>query len=131
MKIIATVFIVSAFIALGKCLTEEEKQMMMDVHKECTAVSGITDAMIEQAKTGNFPPDSEFKEHLVCFAKKVGIMSDTGEIQKDVISQMVHMHVADTAKADEIVNKCVLIKATPQDTMFESAKCMFESQKFF
>lgn len=80
-----------------------------------------------KARRGEFTDDPKLKEHLFCFAKKVGFMNEAGEVQKDVIKAKITPDVG-ADEAATVTEKCGNIKsATPQQTTVDVLKCYFEN----
>lgn len=107
-------------------MTKEEKEAF---HKECVAESGVSEDTVKKAMTdGEFVDEPKFKAHLLCFGKKVGFQNDAGELQKDVIKAKLSTVVSDEAVVEKMI-ECAVQKSTPEDTAFETAKCMHAFKK--
>lgn len=99
--------------------------MMEKMEKECQSESGLNDADISEAKKGNFGNNMDkLKIHALCFGKKIQFASDDGEMLIDNIKKFSYDHF-DQKLADQIMSECVQKKATPEDTAFDMATCMF------
>ncbi|XP_072378398.1 B2 protein-like isoform X3 [Diabrotica undecimpunctata] len=118
-------FLAVTFLSGIESLSEAEQAMMFSLHQKCLPISGATDEMAKQAMTGNFPEDPAFKEHVYCMSKGFGFFNENGEVNKIVVEAELHKRIADPVLREEIKAKCLLMKETPQETAFQTAKCMF------
>ncbi|XP_023029221.2 B1 protein [Leptinotarsa decemlineata] len=129
MKVLLIALIVCASIPGKWCLSDDSKQMMMEIHNACLAESGVSPDIIGKMMQGEFIDDSKLKEHLICFAKKEGLMNDSGDVNEEAVREKIHAYIKDETTANEILSKCVVKMATPQDTAFHFSKCMFTTVK--
>nr|CAI5862182.1 unnamed protein product [Callosobruchus analis] len=104
-------------------------KLLMRLHRECKAETGINDAVATGVMSGKFPDDEVLKKHLVCIYKKSGFMTDDGHIQKDITEVIYEATLKDEAKAAKLVKICAVEKDTPEDTAFEMSKCVWENTK--
>ncbi|CAG9829120.1 unnamed protein product [Diabrotica balteata] len=118
-------FLAVAFLSGIESLSEAEQAMMFSLHQKCLPISGATDEMAKQAMVGNFPEDPAFKEHVYCMSKGFGFFNENGEVNKIVVEAELQKRIADPALREEIKAKCLVMKETPQETAFQTAKCMF------
>lgn len=110
-----------------QALTDEQKNKIREYSKECQEKSGVTTELIQKARKGEFVDDPKLKDHLLCFAKKAGFLSETGEVQGNVIKAKIEADVG-AEEATKVTEKCGALKAaTPQQTAFDVFKCYFDS----
>lgn len=81
---------------------------------------------IEAAKKGNFADDTKLKDYLFCFAKRIGFINDAGVIQHSVLKTKLGGVLEDQTMADKLDAECTGKKGTPQETVFNMAKCFYE-----
>lgn len=86
--------------------------------------SGISMDLVLKLKKGEYVDDPKVKEQLFCFSKKVGFQNEAGEMQMENIKKHLMELNKDEARTKEIMDKCLVKKATPQETVFEVSKCM-------
>nr|QUP79512.1 odorant binding protein 19 [Monochamus saltuarius] len=115
----AVLFFVTFFVA-AHGLTEEEK---MAIHAECFSQSGVSEEMATKAMDGVFVDDPKLKLYMLCFAKKIGIMNDSGDIQVDVFRAKLGDKIPDEVMLNEIIATCAIKKSTPEETIFELSRC--------
>nr|AHA39270.1 odorant-binding protein 5 [Monochamus alternatus] len=115
-----TVLFYITFFAAVHGLTEEEK---MAIHEDCFSQSGVSEEMASKVMDGVFVDDPKLKLYILCFAKKVGIMNDSGDIQVDVFRAKLGTKVPDEVKLNEIIAKCAIKKGTPEETIFALSRC--------
>ncbi|KAJ8960262.1 hypothetical protein NQ318_003987 [Aromia moschata] len=108
-----------------QCLTPEQEDMLRTIHKECEAVTGVTEEVGHKAIAGEIPPDASIKQHALCFAKKMGCHNEAGDVQVDKIRENLKLVIPDDAVVEDLIAKCVVQQATPEDTAFETAKCIY------
>nr|AIX97033.1 odorant-binding protein 18 [Monochamus alternatus] len=109
------------FISVAHSLTQEEKG---SIHDECFLQTGVHEDNAAKALDDEFVDDPKLKLYILCFAKKVGLMNDSGEIQLDVLRVKLSGMISDEAKVEEMIAKCVVQKSTPEETIFEVSRCI-------
>lgn len=114
-------------ISCSQALTDEQKERIKGFSKECREATGVSEDLVMKARKGEFVDDPKLKNHLFCFAKKVGFMNEAGEVQKDVIKAKITPDVGNE-EAVKVTEKCGSIKRdNPEQTTFDVLKCYFES----
>ncbi|KAJ8955679.1 hypothetical protein NQ318_008550 [Aromia moschata] len=108
-------------------ITEEQRQKLTRINKECQTESGIDSDTLEKAKKGHFSKDDKFKNHLFCFYKNLGLQNETGLIQKEVLSEKIGKLLNDVSLSEKLIEKCAIQKDTPQDTAYEAFTCYYEN----
>lgn len=81
---------------------------------------------IEAAKKGNFEDDAKLKDYLLCVAKRIGFIDNAGVPQHSVLKAKVGGALGDQTLAEKLDAECTDKKATPQETVFNMAKCFYE-----
>ncbi|XP_066262801.1 B2 protein-like [Euwallacea similis] len=94
-------------------------------HLACMQESGATEEMMRKAFQGEFPDASEFKKHLVCMGKKGGVIDSDGNYDRVVLKEKLLRLVRDEELVDELLEKCLVDQATPEETAFEMVKCSY------
>nr|ALR72491.1 odorant binding protein 3 [Colaphellus bowringi] len=77
-----------------------------------------------RAAKGDYQDDMKLKKQILCFNKKVGLQDENGDIVLDVAKSKLFDIVKDEKKTMDILKKCAVKKDTPENTAFESAKCL-------
>nr|AXO78396.1 odorant binding protein 18 [Xylotrechus quadripes] len=127
MKSIVIVFVSFAIIST-QSMTENQREILMAAHAECSAETGVDEAKVRMALTGEAAVDQSVKDHMFCINKKIGVQNDAGELQVDAIRAEVETAVADKSIIDGMMSTCVVQKSTPQDTAFETNKCFYNME---
>lgn len=97
--------------------------MMLEISDKCAAETGVDKSLVEDAINGQYSNDPKFGDYAVCFAKAFNFLNDAGDLQMDIIKDVIYAHY-DKDKADAIMSKCMEKKASPQQTAVEMGKCM-------
>ncbi|KAG5879291.1 hypothetical protein JTB14_004574 [Gonioctena quinquepunctata] len=124
-KVLVLLLVAVTSIPETLCMSKESQKLMMDVHEACIVESGVAPDVIQKMMGGDFTDDPKLKDHFMCFAKKEGLMNDSGEVMMDAVKAKIHSYIEDDAKAEEVITKCVVMQATPKETAFQFSKCMF------
>nr|UYS88373.1 odorant binding protein 21 [Aromia bungii] len=117
---IIKILVLFGILVIAQCLTPEEKEQMLAIHRGC----GMSDEVSENAFRGQFPDDGEFKAHVFCISKKLGVQNEMGELQVQFITDMLHNLHTDDNKVEEILSKCMVQRSTPEESAFEALTCM-------
>nr|CAH7746642.1 unnamed protein product [Callosobruchus chinensis] len=104
-------------------------KLLLRLHNECKAETGISDALATGVIAGKFPDDDVLKKHLLCIYKKTGFFTDDGHIQKDITQVIYEATLKDETKAAQLVKICAVEKDTPENTAFEMSKCVWDNTK--
>ncbi|CAH1974548.1 unnamed protein product [Acanthoscelides obtectus] len=106
-------------------LMEQHEEKVKKLSEECISESGVTKEAVEKAWNGEFDEgDDKLKEHMFCFAKKMGSMSEEGKINEEAVKKVLSELVKDEGEVSAIMDKCVAEKDSPKDTAFEMSKCI-------
>lgn len=84
--------------------------------------------LIDDAKKGKFSDDIKLKAFFVCLSKKIGLVNDAGEIQKEVLKAKATQVLGDEATADKLQEECLVKKTSTEDTVFDTLKCYYEKK---
>jgi hypothetical protein len=93
-------------------------------------VSGVSQETIDKVRTGVLVDDPKMKKHVLCFSKKTGVATEAGDTNVEVLKAKLK-HVASDEEVDKIVQKCVVKKATPEETAYDTFKCIYDSKPDF
>nr|UYS88367.1 odorant binding protein 15 [Aromia bungii] len=127
MKTLCLVLIV---ITLGasKPVSDEKEKEVTELHEECSKTTGI--GKEDYLKAIEEKEDSpKIKEHMLCFLGKMGIVSESGEIHKDVFKEQLTGYVEDEAKIEEIVAKCSKEEGSALETAYALATCVHQEKE--
>nr|UWL63301.1 odorant binding protein 11 [Pagiophloeus tsushimanus] len=119
--------ILGAFYAVNADLTDEQKQKIQAYGKECVGETSVDTELIKKARAGTFTDDAKLKAFVLCMSKKLGFQNNNGEIQTEVVRQKLGGALNDADAANKLVEKCLVVKGSNEDTAFESFKCYYES----
>lgn len=119
---------VSSFL---KGLNEEQTEKLNKLSKECRALSGVSQDTISNARNGNFEDDPKLKEQILCIAKKVEIMTESGEVNNEVLRRKLRKVADSDEEAEKVFNKCATKKSTPGETAYETIKCIIKNKPKF
>ncbi|CAH1169948.1 unnamed protein product [Phaedon cochleariae] len=119
--VIAVIGIVEA-----RVLTSEQNKKIIDWSKECLKESTVDMDVLLDAAKGEFADDPKLKKHILCFNKKIGVQDSDGKIVMDKIRAHLTDATGDPKETEEIIKKCMIEQDTPEDTAFETAKCLHQ-----
>ncbi|XP_018565060.1 B1 protein-like [Anoplophora glabripennis] len=125
---VKVVFVLTSVLAVvwAQELSTTQIQVIMNHHKECKAETNIDDSLASGVLAGNFSDDPVLKQYLFCMNKRLGILNDSGEIQKDAMKEKLGKLITDEAKIEELTNSCSVEKSSPEDTALELTKCIYQ-----
>ncbi|XP_072394788.1 B2 protein-like [Diabrotica undecimpunctata] len=106
-------------------LSPEVQAKILSIGKTCVEETGVDVSKLLEMQTGNFIEDPKVKEHLLCMSKKSGAQKENGDFDEDLIRKTLVDISKDPAKTDEIIKKCMIKKPLPEDSTFESCKCLY------
>lgn len=81
--------------------------------------------MPEKAFKGEFTDDPKFKEHLLCFHKKLGTIDDSGNFNEERAVEILTKKFPNEKLVRGGIKQCGVKKDTPENTIFEFSKCLF------
>uniref|UniRef100_M3TYY8 Odorant binding protein 4 n=1 Tax=Ips typographus TaxID=55986 RepID=M3TYY8_IPSTY len=108
-------------------LTQQQKDKLLADGKACVAETGVSTDLIQAARQGKFTEDDKLKAFSFCMSKRLGFQNDAGDIQTEVVKQKLGGALGDLGVAAQLVTKCLVPKATPQETAFESFRCYYQN----
>ncbi|RZC40380.1 PBP GOBP domain containing protein, partial [Asbolus verrucosus] len=114
-----------------KALTDEQKEKLNKVGKECREQSGVSQELVDKLRNGEYVEDAKLKAQMLCVSKKLGLADDSGNINVETLKTKVKKVVDNDAEVDEIVEKCAVKRDTPEDTAFFTFKCLRENKPKF
>ncbi|XP_012265247.2 general odorant-binding protein 83a-like [Athalia rosae] len=127
------VFIVSIFFFdKSLALSDEVQEMVKMLHDSCVEETGVTEALIDGARTGNFAEDNSLKCYMKCLMMQLSALTDDGDIDVETVISML----PDEMKADgePIIRACGTVKGADEcDTVFLTQKCYYQQSptKYF
>nr|UYB94414.1 odorant-binding protein 12 [Lytta caraganae] len=128
MKVFAVTIMFAVMVAAqALTLSDEQKAKLKAYHTECSSASGVDQQLVQKARQGEFVDDPKLKAHLLCVSKHIGFQNEAGELQNSVVQDKINGQLNDEGKTKALVDKCVAQKATPEDTIFEAVKCVYEN----
>jgi hypothetical protein len=70
-----------------------------------------------------FKTDEEVAQYTFCLFKKMGFQNEAGEFQKDIL-RTNFLDVLTETKIDEVLTKCTVKKATPEESALHAITCI-------
>ncbi|XP_030764858.1 B1 protein-like [Sitophilus oryzae] len=107
----------------------DQLQKLIKYNTECRQKSGAPMPMIMAAVQGKFDDDPALKTHFFCLGKKIGFMDKDGNFDREFIKEQMSQLVKDDDKIEEVLNKCLIQLDSPEETAFQSIKCMSDNRK--
>lgn len=107
-------------------LTEEQVAKLKEHREVCIKETGAGVEKIDAAKKGEFADDAKLKAYLLCIAKRIGFIDGAGELQSGVLKAKVGAAIDDQELADKLEPECAVKKDSPEETVFQMAKCFYE-----
>ncbi|RZC42568.1 B1 protein [Asbolus verrucosus] len=124
--------VILAIIAGTQALTDEQKANWKKWSEACQAEAGVTSETIIKARTGDYnPEDSKLQVHTLCFAKKAGLADDSGEPIIDSFKAKLKRVSDSDEEVDRMIEKCLVKKDTPGETLLRAYKCIIENKPKF
>ncbi|VEN49321.1 unnamed protein product [Callosobruchus maculatus] len=115
-------------ISAKPALPDEHEEKFRKVSDECLSASGASKEAVEKTWNGEFDEaDDKLKDHMLCFNKKLGSMTEDGKIDEEAAKKLLGEILDDEGEVTAIVDKCAVEKDTPKDTAFHMSKCIHEA----
>ncbi|XP_068893153.1 B1 protein-like [Tenebrio molitor] len=131
MKLLICVALVAAVVT-AQTLTDEQKAKWKKWREECRQETGVSEEAINRVVSNQFDVvDDKIKAHGLCFGKKAGLISESGDILIDQTKIKLKKVSVDDDEVDRIIKKCVVKKDTPEETAFQTFKCLREEKPKF
>jgi hypothetical protein len=70
-----------------------------------------------------FKTDEEVAQYTFCLFKKMGFQDEAGDFQKDIL-RTNFLDVLTETKIDEVLTKCTVKKATPEESALHAITCI-------
>nr|QLQ34534.1 odorant binding protein 3 [Callosobruchus chinensis] len=107
-----------------RCVSDEMKDLMDNLHKTCIANTGVDEARIADANQGRFEDDEKLKCYMRCVFDEVGLFEgDVFDVEGCIA--MLPDEVRDT-KLSDVVRKCGASSTGACQSMFDFNKCVYE-----
>ncbi|CAH1106069.1 unnamed protein product [Psylliodes chrysocephalus] len=97
---------------------------LMDATQKCIKQSKVDVTDVMNMNKGKFDNDPKIKTHLLCVNKVIGTQNDKGEFQIDLLRPTFQKMIKDDKKTEVMLKKCFKQLSTPEESAFESAKCV-------
>nr|AQY18982.1 odorant-binding protein [Galeruca daurica] len=105
-------------------LSPEARTKIIENAKKCQKESEVDMKLLLKIKEGVFTDDPKLKEHMLCVSKSFGIQQQNGEFNEAVMKVIFKKNGADDKKAEELSKKCLIKKDSPENSAFETMKCI-------
>ncbi|XP_022184299.1 B2 protein [Nilaparvata lugens] len=120
-----SVFLIALFATVNGRFTEEEKQLMNQVHSQCISETGTSEDLVTKATTGDFADDDNLKCYVKCIWSTLTVMDDEGNFDVGVLEVMLPADMKDTVM--KAMNACTGVGgATPCEKAFAMTKCLYK-----
>ncbi|KAJ8970110.1 hypothetical protein NQ317_019656 [Molorchus minor] len=109
-------------------LTDEEKQRVRDIHRECQSdpATHADEDLLKKAYNGEHVESKSIGAHILCMSKKIKFQNENGDIDKKAVRKQLSKLISDETKLDEVVEKCGVQKTTPEETAQDIMKCFHD-----
>ncbi|CAG9835000.1 unnamed protein product [Diabrotica balteata] len=122
-------FIFLAFLVCGAMasLTEKQQQNMDSIHTMCVSEIGVSEDVIDKARSGDFVQDAKLKCYMKCYFDKIGVMSGDGKVDIDIALATLPDNLQYAAP---VIKKCgSQAGADVCDVVFNTLKCHYDEDK--
>ncbi|XP_072387221.1 general odorant-binding protein 69a-like isoform X2 [Diabrotica undecimpunctata] len=108
-------------------LTEKQQQNMDSIHTMCVSEIGVSEDVIDKAKSGDFVQDPKLKCYMKCYFDKIGVIGDDGKIDVDYALATLPDNLQYCAP---VIKKCgSQAGADICDVVFNTMKCQYNEDK--
>ncbi|XP_044265628.1 B1 protein-like [Tribolium madens] len=113
------------FVLVGAlALTKESVDKLEPISKECRELNGISEDIILKVRRGEAVNEPKLKNHILCVSKKTGLATETGETNVEILRTKLRKVSESDNEVNNIIQKCVVKKITPEETAFEIFACL-------
>ncbi|KAF7272388.1 uncharacterized protein LOC143200569 isoform X2 [Rhynchophorus ferrugineus] len=107
-------------------MAEEFENRYFQAHEQCqsnpeTCMDEKEFRCIKRRENGVLT--ANFTRHAACMFKRLGFLSDEGQLQKDTMGQVIAWNYKDPKKVMAILNECYSNKATKEETSLGVFHC--------
>ncbi|KAJ3653975.1 hypothetical protein Zmor_013193 [Zophobas morio] len=110
-------------------LSTEQKLKLGPISRRCVSESGATLDDLNLVRLSPSYLNPRLKKHSLCILKRTNIITESGDIDTDVIKSILGREGASREKVAEIM-KCAVKKSTPEDTAVELRTCLKKQPNF-
>ncbi|XP_018565051.1 uncharacterized protein LOC108906310 isoform X1 [Anoplophora glabripennis] len=127
MKTLFVFLCVAILGALAHHLPETEMRKLKEVHDSCQAnpTTHVDEKLLKKLKEN--VEDKKVGTHLLCMAVKVGLLTQDGDLMKNVIRDKIVIATHDVSKVDEVLKKCAVKRETPEKTAIQMLVCFIDN----
>nr|AZL87164.1 odorant binding protein 22 [Holotrichia oblita] len=100
-----------ALIVISTALTDEQKEKIKTIGKQCKASSEVEREKLEKLRNGEIENDPKLKAFLRCTFEKLEFQKPDGTIDKEKVKSRLPSKLSETEK-EEIVNECTNVTET-------------------
>ncbi|XP_063918229.1 B2 protein-like [Zophobas morio] len=114
-------------------ILDPSRQAKLDqLSDECQSESPVSAETLNKLRqTEQFEEIPALQKHIFCVLKKTGIVSESGDINIDVVKTKLKKVNASDETVNTVEQQCVVKKDTPVVTGFELMKCVYSKQSNF
>jgi hypothetical protein len=109
--------------------TQIPNEAISEIEKKCQNETGVSQEVLNRAHNGDWGDDPKLKEQMLCMFKKFGLATESGEMVVDLWRSLLKQLGIDDEEVERIVNECVVKKDTPEETAFNTAKCVDKKKR--
>nr|XP_023026444.1 B1 protein-like [Leptinotarsa decemlineata] len=121
------IFFCVAIAAMAHQITPEEKERLRQVYLACQA---DPKTYCDEDLLKKFGENAENKQvgiHMLCMSVNAGLQTKEGDLLKDFIRTRIDMVTHDKSKVDEYLEKCAVLKETPEKTAVQLWLCFIKN----
>nr|UQJ72437.1 odorant binding protein 1 [Trissolcus basalis] len=126
---IVCVAVIQATLVIAKrpdFIDDDMMEMIKEDKAQCMQEHGTTEDMIEKASEGNIPNDSHITCYISCLLTRLGMLTDDGAIDADMMLSVVPDEIQD--KAQQVLEKCGALTGTNNcERMYNAAQCILKN----
>ncbi|CAH1363857.1 hypothetical protein MTP99_000191 [Tenebrio molitor] len=109
--------------------TQIPNEAISEIEKKCQNEIGVSQEVLNRAHNGDWGDDPKLKEQMLCMFKKFGLATESGEMVVDLWRSLLKQLGINDEEVESIVNECVVKKDTPEETAFNTAKCVDKKKR--
>ncbi|KAJ8928205.1 hypothetical protein NQ314_019268 [Rhamnusium bicolor] len=99
------------YAVLANALTDEEKELMDSLHKQCVGNVGVSEDLVSKAQKGEFADDEKLKCYMSCQLDELGLFGDDGKIDVEGMIALLPDGIRD--QMTPVIKKCAVLVILP------------------
>nr|AHB59662.1 odorant-binding protein 11 [Sogatella furcifera] len=120
-----SVFLLALSATVYGRFSEEEKQLMNQVHTQCVTETGTSEDLVNKATNGDFAEDENLKCYVKCIWSTLTVMDDDGNFDVGVLEVMLPADMKDIVM--KAMSACIGAGGgSPCEKAFAVTKCLYK-----